>query len=369
MSTLKGILFYQYDTVYFHVPRKYLTYKCYYGIILNRSLILKLNEEHVMTNIVICCDGTGNSPDSENPTNVVHVYDLTNKEEDGQRVFYDAGIGTGGWEYNDGTGFVSMSDQATGNGLQKNVEDAYRFIMEHFREGDKIFLIGFSRGAFTVRALAGMLYKCGLLQPGNDQLIEHVSRVYNSEGNDESAAQFKARFCRPCLVHFIGVWDTVGSLLLSAGRRFHDTRLNPEVTFAYQALAIDERRDKFPPSLWDEENISQGQIIQQVWFAGAHSDVGGWDKDRSLSNIALRWMLGKAVDCSLEVDEDRVAKLHGDPCGPIHDSSEEGFWAFLRKEVRAIRPGALIHQSVYDRMKRDTSYRPSNLPKERVVVS
>ncbi len=124
-----------------------------------------------MANIVICCDGTGNEY-GKNNTNVVNLFSLVKSTED-QKSFYDPGVGTGGWEYEEESGLLrAKSDQATGYGLQNNVLDAYRYLMEHYQEGDKLFLFGFSRGAFTVRSLGGMLNKCGLLEKGADNLVE-----------------------------------------------------------------------------------------------------------------------------------------------------------------------------------------------------
>ena len=174
-----------------------------------------------MKNIVICCDGTGNEY-GRNNTNVVETYVLAAKN-DRQVTYYDPGVGTGGWEYHEEDGTLrSLSDQATGYGLQKNVEDAYRYLMGHYEDGDAVYLFGFSRGAFTVRALAGILYKCGLLGADAGNLVEYASKVYNTPDNDTVAQGFRTVFGRSCPVHFIGVWDTVESLVMNAGKRFHD---------------------------------------------------------------------------------------------------------------------------------------------------
>ena len=129
-----------------------------------------------MKNIVICCDGTGNEY-GRNNTNVVETYTLVEKDTE-QIAYYDPGVGTGGWEYHEETGDLrAMSDQVTGRGLQRNVEDAYRCLMHCYESGDRVYLFGFSRGAFTVRSLAGMLYKCGLLRAGHVNLVEYASRI------------------------------------------------------------------------------------------------------------------------------------------------------------------------------------------------
>ncbi|MGI9251868.1 MAG: DUF2235 domain-containing protein [Pseudohongiellaceae bacterium] len=305
-------------------------------------------------NIIICCDGTGNEYGS-NKTNVVRVCEIA-ATDDSQIVFYDPGVGTGGWEYDELSGKLKdMSEQATGGGLQKNVEDAYRFLMQVYEPGDNIYLFGFSRGAFTVRSLAGMLFRCGLLRPDLHNLLEQASKIYNRRGDNLDAA-FKDTFSRSCPVHFIGVWDTVESLVLHEGRKFHDTRLNKEVSNAYHAIALDEVRKDFPPCLWDEDNISKGQIMEQVWFAGVHSDVGGWYDERGLSDITLRWMLGNARRCGMKLKQREFAKVRGNALEQQHDS-HTGFWNFRGKHKRQVPPQGKIHESVRERME-NTSYKP-----------
>ena len=314
-----------------------------------------------MKNIVICCDGTGNEYGRSN-TNVVETYMLATKD-DRQVVYYDPGVGTGGWEYHEEDGSLrSLSDQATGYGLQKNVEDAYRYLMGCYEGGDRVYLFGFSRGAFTVRSLAGMLYKCGLLRADANNLVEYASKVYNTPDNDDLARGFRDAFGRACRVHVIGVWDTVASLALTAGKRFHDARLNPEVRCGFHALAIDEKRKDFLPYLWDEDNVREGQSIEQVWFAGVHSDVGGSYAERGLSNIALQWMLDKAMRQGLRVDHIRLKEYQPDPHGKLHQSFT-GFWGFRGQRTRKIPEGAKIHASVCERMDDPANrYRPRNLP-------
>ncbi len=319
-----------------------------------------------MANIVICCDGTGNEY-GKNNTNVVNMFSLA-KRTNSQTTFYDPGVGTGGWEYEEESGFLkAKADLATGHGLQKNVLDAYRYLMSHYREGDKLFLFGFSRGAFTARSLGGMLHKCGLLEPGSDNLVEYASKIYNTKGNQSIASGFKDTFSRSCPVHFIGVWDTVESLLMNAGKKFHDTCLNSEVSFGYQAISIDERRKDFPICMWNESD-SAGPFIEQVWFAGVHSDVGGWYDERGLSNITMQWMLQKAKSAGLDVDDALVASMPGDHNDKIHESYS-GFWKFRGSRARKIPEGALIHKSVFDRISNPANrYKPKNLPADYSVV-
>ena len=319
-----------------------------------------------MKNIVICCDGTGNEF-GRNNTNVVLTYMLAEKDER-QVVYYDPGVGTGGWEYEEeGGGLRAKADQATGRGLQKNVEDAYRYLMTRYSPGDHVYLFGFSRGAFTVRSLAGMLHKCGLLRDDAGNFVEYAGKMYNSPDVDEVAREFRTVFGMPCPVHFVGVWDTVDSLVMNAGKRFHDATLNPEVSNGFHAVAIDEVRRDFPPFLWDG-TPADNQTIEQVWFAGVHADVGGWYDERGLANVALHWMLGKAIACGLRVDEGKLAAYAPNPHDLAHESFD-GFWRLRGRKTRAIPPGAKIHFSVRERMARAANdYRPRNLPDEYETV-
>ena len=317
-----------------------------------------------MKNIVICCDGTGNEY-GKNNTNVVETYALAKKSAT-QIGYYDPGVGTGGWAYDEESGKLrALTDQGTGAGLQKNVNDAYRYLMEVYEGPDRIYLFGFSRGAFTVRSLAGMLHKVGLLERNADNHLEYAAKIYNQRGNARVAAGFKATFSRPAPVHFIGVWDTVESLVLNEGKRWTDARLNPDIAFAYHALAIDERRRDFQPCLWDERNLQSEQTMEQVWFAGVHSDVGGYHAKRGLANISLHWMLDKAEAEDMEIDRERLqsARYRRNPDGPSQESYT-GFWKFRGEHVREIPAGSKVHRSVWERKsKRSNRYSPRNLPK------
>jgi uncharacterized protein (DUF2235 family) len=236
--------------------------------------------------------------------------------------------------------------------------------MDRYQDGDRLFLFRFSRGAFTVRALAGMLHKCGLLQKGSNNLIPYASKIYNRRGNEEVAAGFKATYSHECKPHLIGVWDTVGSMGWFWGRKFFDTRLNEDVAFGFQAVSIDERRRRFPVSLWDENGKNEGQTIEQVWFPGFHSDVGGSHADARVSDIALKWMLEKAHDEGLLLREGWMDGLNPDPSGRIHES-RKGMWLLWPPAKRRIPESAKIHGSVFSRMENSANrYRPRNLPVE-----
>jgi uncharacterized protein (DUF2235 family) len=313
-------------------------------------------------NHIICLDGTGNELGDHN-TNVVITYQVSLKN-DLQQAFYAPGIGTGGFEYTEeDVGLKAKSDNATGYGLQKKVEDAYWYLMQTYQPGDKIFVFGFSRGAFTARALAGMLYKVGLLRVNHDDLIPYASKIYNTDQNALIAAEFKDTFSRSCPVYFIGVWDTVESLIMTAGKLFYNYQLNSEVTYGYHALAIDERRGDFKPCLWDESIKNPNQTIEQVWFPGVHSDVGGWYDERDLSNIALNWMITKAKQCGMM--SINMNNFPENPLGVMHES-HDGIWILRPTYNRVIPENSKIHQSVIDRMA-GSSYKPK-LPINYTVV-
>jgi uncharacterized protein (DUF2235 family) len=213
-----------------------------------------------------------------------------------------------------------------------------------------------------------MLYKVGLLGNNDANLVEFASKIYNTEGNREVARGFKETFCVPCPVYFIGVWDTVESLVLNAGKKFHDAKLNPEVSYAYHALAIDERRKDFPPYPWDENNVQSHQTMEQVWFAGVHSDVGGYYEDRGLSNLAFQWMMSKAMASGMKVDNVKLASYRGNPHGKL-ENSFTGFWIFRGKHKRKIEENAKVHESVIERMNEPANDYDPDLPQNYEVVN
>lgn len=313
-------------------------------------------------NLVVCCDGTGNELTERN-TNVGYLFQAIERCSDEQLAFYDAGVGTFSPFGRRVGGFVGrVLGAAFGYGLRRNLEEAYAFLMDEFRDGDRVFLLGFSRGAYTARSLAGMLHKCGLLYPHHANLLPYATAKYFERDNADAAAEFKRVFCRECRPHFVGVWDTVGSLgWLLALRQFHDTRLNPDVAKAVHAVAIDERRRKFPPCLWDEDSLAPYQEVRQEWFAGVHSDVGGGYPERALGDITLAWMLDHAEAAGLEVRAEARAALTPDPLGPMHESWR-GWWRLLGRHVREIPEGAPVHPSVRERIDGNVGYAPANLP-------
>ncbi|MDC8450200.1 MAG: DUF2235 domain-containing protein [Nitrospira sp.] len=341
-------------------------------------------------NIVVCTDGTWDHPDSKTPnagttpdeTNVFKFFTLLPGEAQilpagvrvksiqGQTAFYDDGVGA------DGIWAVRIAEGATGAGLELKLQAGYRFICEQYENGDRIYLFGFSRGAYTARSIGGMLTKCGVpaRQQLNTTFASHAFDVYR-RNNDTITAQFRKDYqSRDVLIELIGVWDTVGALgiplALFSGLdhllfSFHDTSLHPNVRFGYHAVAIDEKRESFPPTLWDPR-----EGVEQVWFAGVHCDIGGGYKETGLSDVTFGWMLNSAQPHGLlfkdgTFTKEGTATITGDPLmEPMHDSYKPPFIT-LRPSVRVIPPSAMLHVSVQERLeKAKPEYRPVNLPQE-----
>ena len=258
-------------------------------------------------NIVICCDGTGNRGGVTRGTNVWRIFNAVDHHgcNPQQVVFYDDGVGT------EGSRLMRILGGVFGWGLSRNIREAYAFLAMNFEPGDKVFLFGFSRGAFTVRSLAGLIGHCGLIRKMQlidagshrcrNKLLKRLLHAYRSTRSVPNCPGQK--IC----IQFIGVWDTVDAVGMPidelkcvpelvmgfCGRRawgFNDRKLHPCVRHAYHALALDEERKTFLPNIWDPDP----ERIEQVWFAGVHSNVGGGYPKDSLSFVSLDWMMGKA---------------------------------------------------------------------------
>ena len=330
--------------------------------------------------IVICADGTWNRPeknvDKDFPTNVLKLSrSIQPLGEDNipQQVFYDWGIGS----YYD-----PIIGGATGKGLHKNIMDDYRYIVQNYSPGDELFLFGFSRGAYTIRCLCGMINNCGIIKRTDAALIQQAFDHYKN-GKPEYApkgtasVEFRQKYSHESKdVKFVGVWDTVGAMgipvsflgFLEEKDEFYDTKIGSNVRIARHALAIDEHRVDFKPTIWaPKENMD----MKQVWFAGAHCDIGGSykpdDNYASLSNVPLNWMIKEAEKAGLTIEshlKDSVSvKAKLDPFAKLHKSRIH-FYELKRKYNRAIQDvtgQVLIHQSVKQRFDQDKRYRPSNL--------
>jgi uncharacterized protein (DUF2235 family) len=283
--------------------------------------------------LVVCCDGTWNTPDQQQqgqpaPTNVARIHHAVAGGET-QLRYYHPGVGTG-------PGLLDhLQGGLVGKGLSENVKGAYAWLARTYEPGDAIYLFGFSRGAFTVRSLGGMLRKCGLpptlKTAGPNRFWAKVDELF-TEGYREQAAE--AADVVP--IEFLGVWDTVGSLGIPdwlgplkffedrAGHlpRFHDTKLGEHVKHARQALAIDEMRGPFAPTLWSNlAAVGAGRTAKQIWFPGDHSDVGGGHDRTGLSDGALKWMIDEVEAVTeLTFDKTMVDQIRPDPQGVLHNS-------------------------------------------------
>jgi len=323
-------------------------------------------------NIVVCYDGTSGEY-GKNNTNVVRVFEAIVKD-DTQAAFYDPGVGTfsylgrrvGRW-FGIGLGL------AFGYGIRQNIEDGYEYLMNRFEPGDRVFLFGFSRGAYTARALAGMIHQFGILQKGSKNLIPYVSKMYFIKDKKKGFSVirgFKETFSNVCKPHFIGLWDTVAALGPNLSKKFPDLKLNPDVKYGFQAIAIDEKRRPFKVILWDKSDKADNQVIEQVWFAGVHSEVGGdCSKDEcSLSDIAFACMMDKASECGLKLKDGWQNGLNQDIGADIHNPCTLPWIIFGLQKKREIPDGAIIHQSVIDRINKREDYNPA-LPKDKSTVS
>jgi uncharacterized protein (DUF2235 family) len=352
-----------------------------------------------MKRLVLCCDGTWNRADQERdhtpcPTNVVKLaYRVAKRSPppDGrvQIVYYDQGVGTG-------NALDRLSGGALGKGLEENIHDGYRFLIANYEDGDEIYLFGFSRGAFTARSLAGMIRKCGILRRDVVDRYRDALALYRNEKHPDhpDAVSFRAGNCvcgeKGVKINMMGVWDTVGALgipirglrgLTRHNYVFHDTELSRAVQHAYHALAIDERRAPFEPTLW-YYLPKPPQKVEQVWFCGVHSDIGGGYKETGLSDIPLDWMIEKARSAGLAFDEKTMAarKTRPDPLAKLHNS-KTGWYRLTPGSDRRIGlpvelkggtdeekaeqggtdPTQKLHRTVLQRWEADPSYRPNAL--------
>jgi uncharacterized protein (DUF2235 family) len=324
--------------------------------------------------LVVCCDGTWNTADQQHdgrpcPTNVTRfALGVAEQGEDGvpQQVYYQRGVGTRPGEHLGGGAF--------GVGLSRHVQEAYRFVVEHYEPGDELFLVGFSRGAYTARSTVGLVRNCGILRREHAGRLKEAYALYRSRTThprDLESQLFRRSFSHETRIRFLGVWDTVGALgipalglglstLVNHRWEFHDTRLSSIVDAACQALAVDETRRPFAPALWEHDTVGGRPEVEQVWFSGDHSDVGGGHATSELADITLLWMVDRARSCGLTFREDAYRRpvdggprtydgttfpVDPDPLGALHDSRTSLF-RLLRPYARPIGAGDADSESV-----------------------
>lgn len=337
-------------------------------------------------NLVVCLDGTRNEPET-GPTNVTRLYDIAAKD-DRQLVYYDPGVGTMGARSATtplGKSLTRAAGLVIGFGVRDNIAEAYQWLMANYRAGDRIYVFGFSRGAYTALALAGMLRTVGLLSPGADNLVPYALKLYARNTSRQvtpaedktywdTRGEFGRKFGNPDFVRFarnitfLGLWDTVKSVgWLNARAKFEQahwpfTRNVKNVAAARLAIAIDENRRPFASYRFDPEQVAdRPDDLKEVWFAGVHSDVGGQYADHRLSDIALGWMADEAVAAGLRIDAKRYEKLVGVPPGTALPASNavEGrihrhpwYWALagMGWKARTLTAADVLHPSVQQRI-------------------
>ncbi len=326
--------------------------------------------------IVICADGTWNRPEKnlqeDFPTNVLRLARAikpVGTDQIPQQVFYDWGVGS----YYD-----PVIGGATGKGLHKNILDDYRYIVQNYSPGDELYLFGFSRGAYTVRCLCGLINNCGIIKRPDASLIQKAFKHYKRNGaacapEGKESIKFRNQHSHDSReIKFVGVWDTVGAMGIPISflgffddkDEFYDTKIGKNVRIARHALAIDEHRSDFVPTLWKpRENMD----LQQVWFTGAHSDIGGSykpDENGSLlSDNSLDWMIKEAQRSDLTVEVYLEQSINKNPLATLHNS-RRSFYRIKEKYYRQIEHDngpILIHESVKFRWFQDDKYRPKNL--------
>lgn len=354
-------------------------------------------DEKKPNRVALFLDGTWNTTNDN--TNVWRLKSLCRSSSE-QKLYYSAGVGTQKGE--------KFTGGAFGIGINEEVISAYEWLVENYEADDQIFIFGFSRGAFTARSLAGFISKCGLLKAGSplslNQLYERYRKgtstsILALQHTDTGLTQedrWLKRYSRPVAVWFQGVWDTVGSLgmpvpcLPNVSRHdfdFLETDLRINDTHAYHALAIDEHRSAFKPTLWTKTTPVTGATVdprdfphvEQHWFVGAHANVGGGYENDLLAQAPLKWLMNKAIEHGLEF-RDTVDLDEGAAQCAIHDSLAEmvhGFYEVVTLGKHYYRPiGAepvytelghtntineSIDATVFARWKADKSYRPPNL--------
>jgi uncharacterized protein (DUF2235 family) len=329
----------------------------------------------VPKNIAVFIDGTWETSHTllKDDSNVARLLDALQRD-DRQIAHYVPGVGTDWW--------VRLRGDTFGRDLTERVVGAYEFIIEHYEPGDQVYLFGFSRGAFSARSLAGLIGAVGVLRREHARLAQSAYEAYRVATNrPEMPRHMKQSYCHPDnAIAMIGVWETVGARGIPSfldafdpySHRFHNTSLGEHVRAGFQALAIDERREDFQPTLWTG-TPAPGQIVEQVWFAGVHSDVGGgYSDDSSLADLTLEWMAKRAARAGLRLRSGSLPEIPQHACGGrVHDPMTSLF-RLRGARPRVIRPCDAIHDSVRRRRESEACrprYEPENLPPDARFVT
>lgn len=353
-----------------------------------------------MKNLILCADGTGNLGGTTPDSNVYRTYHLVERGDPSQPqlTYYDNGVGTSSNTY------WRAFTGAFGFGFKRNVLELYEFLARNYDDDDQVFLFGFSRGAAEVRALSGLIAAAGLVDGrklDKESLDNKIKEAYRHYKHKKPGLLFSSHGVIE--LTFIGVWDTVSALGFPQHWRiagivspvlnlffhgldwicdktffahgFYNYELTPNVRHAYQALAIDDERLSFEPKIWTESGDEKTKV-EQVWFAGAHSNVGGGYGRAGLSHIALEWMLSKSEPLGLKLKPGALQEVHAkaNAHGRLYNE-RNGLGVFYRYYPRFIAdlctkkiPHSTrikIHASVFERMEKFTShYAPGNLPSQ-----
>lgn len=325
-------------------------------------------------NIVVFSDGTGQKGGVKINTNIYKLFNMVEDRTPDQVVFYDPGLGTN-WQ--------KISGNLFGQGFSKNILDCYKFIFENFEADDNIYLFGFSRGAATVRSLSGFIHLFGILPQSRPDLIKRAFQIYkieNQERRERTAKEFISKnHTMWCKIKFLGVFDTVAALGLQNKtlafllepffpHKFHSFGLSDSVSYARQAISIDEERKTFLPIIWDPlKDDPDGERLKQVWFCGVHTDVGGGYAEADLSNFSLRWMLREATAKGLIIYEDAPSYkdfLKATPVidGMMHNEQKGFIGKLFRRQRRSwnekTHGAPTLHESVLKRTRNNDNLHP-----------
>lgn len=326
-------------------------------------------------NLVMCLDGTAGQVRGPADSNCVRVYELLDLRDDAQQVaYYDPGVGTfsspGAWTPL-ARALSRLGGLVYGAGLRENLGEAYSWLMRMWQPGDRIFVFGFSRGAFTARALVGMLRAIGIFRPGTENQLQYVISAYARRGGEkripwDELHRLSTLFAQKVdhkstvEVDYLGIWDSVKAMGL-AGRapQWPYTRQLPNARRIRHAVSIDEHRRPFGEYVVERTDPA----LEEVWFAGVHSDVGGtFVDDSGLSTIALKWVLEGAVESGMLVRSTAVRNVFttvtaDSARAQVHRNGR--LWNLLIPRHRVIPSGAHIHASVRARMEGNDAYRPT----------